>query len=967
VGTVTLAGNNTYTGQNIYNGAASSFAAFPTYTGAGIPSLPEHFTTKNYVDQAIAAGSGTELLTSDNTWEGINTFENSLSIQTGGVFENVGTQYNSAYISITTNTTLTSAQSGSQIVLSGVSAITITLPDLATETHGLWYQITGDPDFNCTIRTLTDIIFRSSTSFTLRVKETVWVYANPTSETPFWVATKASITAPDELLSSSNAWTNTNTFNTSLPTSTLTPSSGTQLITKTYADGAFVGLSGNQTIGGTKTFSTRISGSISNVYVQGASGLTGQRLVMAGTIGTDNSLRGSTTLTYDALTDTLNAGTVSATTAYVQSLTFNNADSAIKIGANSGYATGGVSIGVRAGQNLTTSSSSSVAIGLDAMKSCTGGSSGDIGIGERALELLVSGGSNNGIGQYSMLNLVYGQSNTGIGAAAGGGLVGSATYPCNYNFAMGDSCMSSPYLAIVSSAQYTGANANTSTYTVVSPTGTILAGQYVVLYGAGTATRVDVQTFNTSTNSMAISAAAPMDQNVYFYFYTPGGEQTGTYSGSTATSTTFTISTGLNISAGYRFSYQSGAAFRRFTTVSSYNSGTGVIVLSSSITLFGSTTVYIFDMDITANQGLGFLDNVSCGKYSGSNISSFNQGNSSFGVGALNGAGGTYDNITFLGGSNNTACGLYSGTTLTGQSSNCTFLGAYADVVDRRYNQISNSCGIGYEAKVSRSNQIVLGTASETTEIPGVFAPQTIDMDLNDTTVYSAAPLLLAVSTTLTAAQSGRYISTSTGITITLPTNPPVGTNYKIISLSTALVTIACGGTNTFSQNNNSTTTLRLVASGFQSVELFYNGGIWYIVGGLYDCLRASKNVFLAAGLTAGTTSSGIHVIYGVSPTTISATTTLAFPLYGTHLVSSAANATITLPNITGTMIGQTVGFRKTGTLASVISITAGGGNVIYIRDNITTVAAGTPTTIMTGTQAFGEIRCITSNAWAII
>jgi hypothetical protein len=240
-------------------------------------------------------------------------------------------------------------------------------------------------------------------------------------------------------------------------------------------------------------------------------------------------------------------------------------------------------------------------------------------------------------------------------------------------------------------------------------------------------------------------------------------------------------------------------------------------------------------------------------------------------------------------------------------------------------------------------------------------------MALNATTLYSAAPLLLAVSTTLTAAQSGRYVSTTNAITITLPTNPPVGTNYKIISLSTGLVTIACGGTNTFSQNNNSTTTLRLVASGFQSVELFYNGGIWYIVGGLYDCLRASKNVFFAAGLTAGTTSSGIHVVFGVSPTTITATSTLAFPLYGTHLVSSSANATITLPTITGTMIGHTVGFRKTGTLASVISVSAGGTNTIYIRDNITTVAAGVPTQIMSGTQAYGEIRCISSSAWAII
>jgi len=40
-------------------------------------------------------------------------------------------------------------------------------------------------------------------------------------------------------LASANAWTSTNTFNTSLPTSTLTPTTATQLVTKTYVDSTF--------------------------------------------------------------------------------------------------------------------------------------------------------------------------------------------------------------------------------------------------------------------------------------------------------------------------------------------------------------------------------------------------------------------------------------------------------------------------------------------------------------------------------------------------------------------------------------------------------------------------------------------------------------------------------------------------------------------------------------------------------
>jgi hypothetical protein len=54
-----------------------------------------------------------------------------------------------------------------------------------------------------------------------------------------------------------NVWTGTNTFNSFLPTSSLTPSSGTQLITKTYVDDNFVYKTGSvvESITGQKTFS----------------------------------------------------------------------------------------------------------------------------------------------------------------------------------------------------------------------------------------------------------------------------------------------------------------------------------------------------------------------------------------------------------------------------------------------------------------------------------------------------------------------------------------------------------------------------------------------------------------------------------------------------------------------------------------------------------------------------------------
>ena len=60
-----------------------------------------------------------------------------------------------------------------------------------------------------------------------------------------------------QILNTNNIWTGTNTYNSYLPTSTLTPSLGTQLITKTYADSNFLDRINNltQSINGVKMFS----------------------------------------------------------------------------------------------------------------------------------------------------------------------------------------------------------------------------------------------------------------------------------------------------------------------------------------------------------------------------------------------------------------------------------------------------------------------------------------------------------------------------------------------------------------------------------------------------------------------------------------------------------------------------------------------------------------------------------------
>lgn len=78
----------------------------------------------------------------------------------------------------------------------------------------------------------------------------------PTTSTQ--LTTKAyvdSVSSGGVSLAGTNVWTGTNSFNTNLPTSTQTPTTATQLTTKTYVDSNFVNLTGTQTISGEKTFS----------------------------------------------------------------------------------------------------------------------------------------------------------------------------------------------------------------------------------------------------------------------------------------------------------------------------------------------------------------------------------------------------------------------------------------------------------------------------------------------------------------------------------------------------------------------------------------------------------------------------------------------------------------------------------------------------------------------------------------
>jgi hypothetical protein len=114
-------------------------------------------------------------------------------------------------------------------------------------------------------------------------------------------------TATAAIQANSNAFTGTNTFNSNLPTSTQTPSTGTQLVTKSYTDGKFQQTGQDVNIVNTKKLilqtGSTLQANATNVSVAQVgylSTLTGD--VQTQLNGKQNALSGSSTLTVGNLT-----------------------------------------------------------------------------------------------------------------------------------------------------------------------------------------------------------------------------------------------------------------------------------------------------------------------------------------------------------------------------------------------------------------------------------------------------------------------------------------------------------------------------------------------------------------------------------------------------------------------------------------------------------------------------------------
>jgi len=566
--------------------------------------------------------------------------------------------------------------------------------------------------------------------------------------------------------------TQTINFGANIPTSSGTPTLGTQLINKAYGDanyhpiGSYVNTTTNQTVGGVKTFTslpvcsvvpTTASQLVNKIFVdtnfmdvfsdENIDGIktffhlnptnsSGSTIC----IGLDIDIGGSNSIFIGSNQTLLNGGDATINCISIGGLSLSNAisnancvaigTSSLRSSTNNQYATAiganccdqgnpsdVVSIGSNCARYLNISDNN-VFIGNGCFPVGTKASQ-FTAIGSGALYSYSSTGGdicNTAIGSFALASLVSGSNNAGVGSGAGGGLQTN----CDYNFSAGSQSMSTAYTAPITQQQYTGVSTPvpSTTYTL-GANANIKAGQLCVANFAGVASRTTVVSWNGST--LTLLNAVQMTQNSYFYFYPYGTLiTTGSYAGATATSTSFTISTGLTSAiVGERCIYRSSATQTNYATVNLYSPATGVIVFTTSITLFGSSTLEFWNNIKLIGDN---VDNLTAlGAFSIQNFTSNASFNTGFGAYSLNGGPGGYDGISYLSGNNNSAFGNGAGKILSGSSSKNTFLGAGADVASRDLNYIQHSTAVGADSKIDRSNQVKLGTTADTITVDGVL------------------------------------------------------------------------------------------------------------------------------------------------------------------------------------------------------------------------------------------------------
>jgi hypothetical protein len=362
----------------------------------------------------------------------------------------------------------------------------------------------------------------------------------------------------------------------------------------------------------------------------------------------------------------------------------------------------------------------------------------------------------------------------------------------------------------------------------------------------------------------------------------------GRGAGSAINTGSLNVCIGLNAGAGT--SSGNTNTFIGSNTSSSVNVGSSTVIGASAVAtasnqvVLGTSSESVFipsgniytpasNINISSNKTLTLgANNVAIGLAALQNANASTSGNNAIGYGALqnskasnNTAIGFYALPTVTSGGNNTAIGNSAGGINGGvgitTGGNNTFLGANTNVASGGV-AFTKSTAIGHEAIITASNQVVLGTSTESVVIP---ARKIIGLVTN--AAASFAPTFpLSEIYNITPSLSGSAIV----ITLPAPVASNVGavTTFRITGIGNANVSLT-GSANIFP----STTTVG------SSSHTIYTGGTSVLFSATSTTASITSTTLTLSGgtpptLTVGTLITGTGVTAGTLVTAILSATT---------------------------------------------------------------------------------------------
>jgi hypothetical protein len=703
-------------------------------------------------------------------------------------------------------------------------------------------------------------------------------------------------------LPGNNIYTGTNQFNSNLPTSTLTPTLGTQLITKTYGDSTYPLKSGSNSFTGTNTFNNNLPTSTLTSATLGTQFIT--RAIADGRFG---QLATANTWT---LQNTFQNGILPCTT-----LTTTN----IQLGGNNQlqYRQATSLNNISIGNNTIRGDSNALGVANN-----TG--SRNIGVGGEVLVNLDSGSDMIFIGYQAgqncgstRINNVQPQRCIAIGTfSQRGNLYATDAISIGYNSLVS---ASGPAIGNICIGSNVGNGINFQSYNVLIGTE---CGPYVndnAVTGIGYQCLGDARgQFNSG---VALGTQAGFSNN---------GGAGGTFIGTEAfyTNTTGQYNTGLGLKAG-RGSPANGnymTCIGAFSSASSNNEcvfGGATITDQLFLTLPQKNRLY-------CNQVIGAVATYSITFRSNENVIVNSSLTTQINLPQATTAtavrlGATFNIIRTSGATSNIIISAFGTETIFYSGSASTSVPIDSWVNSISFVCVNNVAGSPMWAVCRYNDRVTLATdarklqtLSDSSNVNYPVCFTTISNGTNYNNVYAESSLTYNPSTDL----------------MTVPNLTVTGSLNATSTTSTNLtITDRTGDSNTYYINFTNAVSGNLSVSA--SSDLKYTPLSKTL--DTYKIISSSKQI------------SNI-------PTLITSTTTLTFPLleYYTFTMKTAAGYVINFPEITASTVGSKTTLKRIGGSPQVLQIGLANNQAVYIGSTSTTIA--TPANLLATTQTHCQL-----------